>query len=309
MKLEAESSIDATFSTPASSGFVSSIPSGLSSTAPVYRLEVANLIDNACDFEDGTATTSSYWATVSGTTSETANTGVFGLQCMSLTAAQSSKLSFTPPTTYQFPAENSYNAFFRYINHDSEAYVEIDDSNRINLSVDSSTTPLYAVAHFTGEGGALHPVFSFWPLASASSFTNILVDNFRVGKTGNMYLRVLLKRTDTSPTLVSGVYSFSVWVHPDMNANQANNSPYNLDTFVLKMAAVSPATLSNKSASYSYATGSDWQKITATLSRGALQFDTDSTSSILELVIDCNASRPGSVFIAQPELRFYPDGL
>jgi hypothetical protein len=280
---------------------VETVPSGLSATAPVYMLEVVNLI-NGGDFENNADGFSGYNGTWGGTGSNSRNltTPLYATASMTLSTALNQLITFAPALSPGFSVLSStytYKAFFRYVSPDTyqakvdSAFVSFDDASGS------------AVATFGGSGSA--PVFSFFP-ESNTSFSNLRVDNFRLTRSGGMSLRLLLTIAETTPALESGVYSFSVWVHSDP-AGFSDRSPYLLDSFMVTMRAVFPASLSASSAIYSPSAG--WQKLTATLAPGALMFDSTDTSSVLELVVDCNNAKPGRVLLAQPELRFYPDGL
>ena len=126
-----------------------------------------------------------------------------------------------------------------------------------------------------------------------------------------MRLRLRLAPLDTTPALESGVYAFRVWVHTDPAAF-SDMSPYWLDTFSITMSALDKAELAVDSKIYTASAGAGWVKLTATLSPHALQFHPEQkpqSDQVLELILDLNASQPGSVLLAQPELEFYPDGL
>jgi hypothetical protein len=97
-------------------------------------------------------------------------------------------------------------------------------------------------------------------------------------------------------------------VHSDPLSSN-DESPYQLDTFILKMKE-GTGTAGIAIASSTYSTSAGWVKLTAHTSSNVLQIDPDRlpTDPVLELVIDCTASRPGTVLLVQPELRFHPDG-
>jgi len=60
---------------------------------------------------------------------------------------------------------------------------------------------------------------------------------------------------------------------------------------------------------YSYSTTpGGWQKMAVRVDNGNLQIDSGATGAVLELIIDLDSSLTGTVLLAQPELRAYPDG-
>lgn len=274
---------------------IEAVPAGLSGTAPVYRLNVVNLF-SAGDFE---ADTNGVWGTT-GTASATRSlfSPLFGTYSMLMTAGPGEIITYTPTAVAGSPFNTNYTykTFFRYSSTD--AILSYADSTAITFDPSSSS----AVASF--EGTLSVPVFTFKP-AQNSSLGDLKVDNFRLTKSGGMSLRLLLSITDTVPALESGVYSFSVWVHTDSVAS-TTVSPYQLDSFFIKMRPVNTSLLQSTSSWYVPAAG--WQKLTATLAPGALSF-TDALLPVMELVLDCNFSKPGQVLLAQPTLIFHPDGL
>ncbi len=273
-----------------------SVPSGLATTAPVFRLVVLNLISDG-DFEN--VSTDGVWTpTADASSTHSTFSPLFGNGNMVLSAGLNSKITYTPAPVIgtPFSVNFTYKTFFRYASSDS--FIAKADTTDVSFNNFSKT----AIVSFAGTG--MMPVFTFQPQL-LSSLASLKLDNFRLTRSGLMTLRLLLSPSATNPALESGVYSFSVWVHTDTSA-YIDRSPFQLDTFTMTMRAVPPASLSAASDVYSASSG--WKKMTTTLAPGALMFTAVNTP-VLELIIDFNNTQPGSVLIAQPELRFFPDGL
>lgn len=294
---------DGTASAPG--GVADTVPSGLVATEPVYRLEIVNLIDGG-NFETNE---NAAWSGTGAHTWITPSSVLFGTGNMRLDMDKGESAVFT--TTAHaggpgFVSTASYNVFFRYLCVTGATNLMIDS---ISQSMNPTTVGEKGYARFTlPSGSGSPPVFTFQPVEE--SLYNLYVDNFRIGRYGNMALRLKLRILDTVPALESGTYAFSIWVHADPAATYAQN-PYPVDAFTVRMIACEETiNLSTTSATYSYDPASPgWQKLTATLEPGALQFVEKSTNllgpqAVLGLLIDFNQSRPGSVLLAQPELYF-----
>lgn len=281
---------------------------GLTATAPVYRLEVVNLLDGG-NFEAGAETWSPPGAGIGIASQQTAPVPLFGTGCahVNLTALQSITYYSTQHAGFSgFTPAATYNVFFRYFSKTETASVLVNGVSAMTLGPTGDGVKGYA-KYTLNNAAASAPEFTFKPIDDTSILSELYVDNFRVGRSGNMELRLYLAIADTTPALESGTYSFSVWAYTDPLATTVQ-TPYPADAFVVKMAACSGTTnLSTTSVTYAAAAG--WQKLTATLKPGALAFAWNTLDPVLSLVLDFNQTRPGSVLLAQPELRFYPDGI
>lgn len=281
---------------------------GLDSSASVYRLEVVNLLDGG-NFE----TSAENW-TLTGTTATaaqwTSTTPLFGAGCARLDVPAHGNALFLTTSHAGFTgfkATDSYNLFFRYTSKTDKAAITIDNTANI-LTLNPTGEGVKGYAKYTlNNGYARAPEIAFSPIDDTSILSEFYVDNFRVGRSGNMELRLYLTIAETTPSLESGTYSFSVWVYSDPLATTVQ-TPYPIDAFVVKMVSCA-GTVNLSTTSVTYAAASGWQKLTATLEPGALAFTEGTLDPVLGLVLDFNQSRPGSVLLAQPELRFYPDGL
>ena len=288
--------------TPASS--YSSGASGLDPAARVFRLELVNLISNGNFESDPTAAWSSL-PPLLPLAEWLSSSDLFGSHCMRIQAGSGETVVYTtvaaPAVT--FYTDKNYTVFFRYKSPLNSVSLTIGSPQTLNQTIVEKVSVDYSLSSISAA-----PVFPFKPLGLGSTFSNLYVDNFRVGRSSNMVLRLKLTAAQTTPRLESGTYSFSVWTHTDTAASESGDPRYNIDSFVIKMApAEGTGSLSATSATYAQASG--WRKYTATLEPGALTFDEGTTDPVLTLVLDFNNTQPGSVFIAQPELRFHPDGL
>jgi len=284
---------------------IGSVPSGLSPTASVYRLELMNLIEDG-DFEsDETAN----WSAFTGTTTcvwDSSGAVLSGSGSMELSAQLSSTRSFstaliTSPSTPAISVTKNYKAFFEYKTGTGSFTAEVGGTTTPALSGENISAPAF-------RGTGTPPVFTFAP-PTGSSFDTLFVDNFRVTIDAEKKLRLLLTPTETDPDLEWGVYSFSIWVHSDNDVIPADSSPYQIDKFTVSLAPGTTGTLSQESSLGTYSPSAGWQKLTATLKPGSLMFANGSATSVIELILDFNEAMPGQVLLAQPELRFYPDGL
>lgn len=275
---------------------------GATGTSPVYRLELVNLI-NRGDFETGTdggwtGTGTPTWET----TSEMLQTGNMKLNILS-----GQTVTYTPTVPAAMVNGATYYVSYRY---NSNFEFKCDTAN---LGASSPAATKNSTS-FTFNSDGSSPSFVFSPPTPLSSVTDLRVDNFRMTqKNSKMRLRLRLAPLDTTPALESGVYAFRVWVHTDTALPaHLDYSPYWLDTFSITMSALDKAELAADSEIYTASAGAGWVKLTATLSPHALQFHPEQmpqSDQVLELILDLNASQPGSVLLAQPELEFYPDGL
>ena len=273
--------------------------SGLSSNAPVYRLEVANLIAGG-DFETAPPAGETWILNGSGppSSSRDANATLYGSYNRNLTTtANDDTITYTPALNGVPDLSGSFRLFFVYT---SASYFK----NTVDVTPSSYETDLVpatkAVVSQTFAGNGSVPLFVF-AKNGANPAISVRVDNFSLIRSGNLELRLLLRPQETYPRLEAGVYAFSVWVHTDTAA-----SAVPIDTFTVNMRPTSTSSLFASAGTYAQTSG--WVQVRATLSGNALQFS-DQLTPVLELVLGCTTSRPGSVLLAQPTLTFYPDGL
>lgn len=296
---------DSGYETAGGSGFSGeTLPDGLSSSAPVYRLELKNLVQGG-DFEASGAATTGWTITPSsyGTpTVEAVSSGAINGQSLSLTFKQDASSSYAlAAVSGQFVTGNQYSLDFRWLysgTWPNEQGMTIDGD-----PIGFNTETNHATKQFSV--GSSVPPLVFAPEGSVSRLT---IDDLTVRKTGSMRLRLLLASTDTTPSLGSFLYRFTFWVHEDPSVG-ASTSPYHLDVLAPNMLPTDYSTMSTKTyGSYAYSsTSSGWTKMTVEVENGNLQFS-DATKPVLELIIDLDSSLPGRVLLAQPELYAYPDG-
>ncbi len=283
---------------------------GLDAATPVYRLEVANLI-NGGNFE----ATAEIWAAETpgsiGTAVRVATPLLFGTACVKIDLDLNESQTYTTEERTGYPGfltNTAYNLFFRYTSATYTAKVYVDGVESIIASPTGSGVKGYA--RYTINNGYTYAPEIEFRTQDENPLYNFYVDNFRVGRSGNMELRLLLTREDTiersGAPLESGTYVFSVWARSDPLATTVQ-TPYPVDAFVVKMAPTAESSLSTTSVTYAEETG--WHKLTATLKPGALAFKESATGAVLSLVLDFNQTRPGSVLLARPELVYLADGL
>jgi len=285
-----------------------SVPSGLSATAPVYRLELVNLI-NGGDFEGGTPFAD--WSTDGvSVLSVFPNEAAGGINNKSLKLnlvnnAQFFKYEYVHPV-YVLETGINYQIDFKWKNIASSIRADNifmnDPAALLSINTDALTASLSFPALST----------NFLNLGSTSFGLDVAIDDITIKKNILAQLRLLLKISDTNPPLESLLYRFSFWVYEDPSVG-AYTSPYHLDTLKADMQPVlDNSTLSKISVpeKYEYSSSSTgWKKMTVEVNNGNLQFiGADPAKPVLELIIDLDNSLPGQVLIAQPELRCYPDG-
>ncbi|HOX93141.1 MAG TPA: hypothetical protein PLC54_09450, partial [Spirochaetales bacterium] len=131
---------------------------------------------------------------------------------------------------------------------------------------------------------------------------------------------------DTSPSLVPGLYSFSVWVKKpagydfSTDTGRLDNANYAARYISLSMiqfiggSTQSTSRVWNISDTSVVADPSAWTKLELRLSPSApFSFRENATGQVLELRIACTGTQgvelePGSILIAQPSLNFFKDG-
>lgn len=276
----------------------SAVPVSLDPDAPVYRLEVANLV-NGGHFEAGS--TGAWVLNGSGGIFHDNTSQLTGTGSMRLDADSDGEITFEPVIAgFTTRAALSYSVFFRYTCLDY-FNVRLEE----NLMALNDTTGRASGQFLPSSDGAL-PGFAFTPVSATSSFTNLYVDDFLMTRSGGMTLRLRLRPNETVLPLESGTYEFSVWVHTDPSSDVAGDTgPYPISAFTISMKAVGNAVLAVNSGSYAPSAG--WQRVSAVLSGQALQYpreDATTNEPVLDLVLEFENSRPGSVLLAAPELRF-----
>lgn len=299
---------DAGYDTAGGAGYTEPLPAGLDAASPVYRLELVNLIQDG-SFETGTWGGISTVSPASGviTTTDPLN----GLQSLALSSTGGT-ITWTPAMVgYPATAGHPYRIEFRYPQSGSTVEMQVKiSSDPVAYKPDNST------GHF---GAAFLPdvtsealTLTFEPVTPVSGFTPVNIDDITMCSRSYATVRLLLGRNDTVPVLESGVYSFSVWARVDYDAS-ATEPRYHLDRFTVSMSGTEYSTLAAASSTYVYSAATPgWRRFTARLSGNVLQYTIPELTPdvpVLSLDIDLQNSRPGSVLLAAPELRFHPNGL
>jgi len=137
-------------------------------------------------------------------------------------------------------------------------------------------------------------------------------------------LRLILRPSDTVPTLVAGQYEFSVWARwPDdalpydsTSRTQATNfeKPFAAKRLTLRIMQTGFLVDRDTPVKFqeSFSVGSGWTRLALRMDGGNLdRFDESSSEAVIELAIfpyDDQDMDCGSALIAAPSLRFFKDG-
>lgn len=291
-------------------------PAGLNPSAPVYRLELKNLIQNG-DFESGLGTWAAVTAEGDPSTASLITSGAINGDSISLDIKPYSLIRYSiVPSTTGTPSESmlvevtNYEVNFRW----QASSAPSGENNQVRINDNSSpfsfnTNTLYArstfVAKVTNE-----LVFEVPNIGWTS-----VIDDVSIKKVGGLELRLLLRQSDTSPELKDLLYRFSVWVRSDPDVD-VHKAPYHLDVLDVDMRATeglssvstSPRSAYKNTAAPGGISSNAWKKVETEVRSGNLMFPDGSDRYVLTLVIKLDAALPGTILIAQPELRAFPDG-
>ena len=274
-----------------------SLPAGLAAESKVYRLELVNLITGG-GFEEGI---SGDWSG-GGSHAHDSSSKVSGTGSMKLGADSGTKVFYKPQMVSGFSSRSSllYPVAFRFAS-DEEFSTKVGDEN-LNANKEKGL----ATGIFTPSTDAQAVSFSFEPESTGTYFSVLYVDDFTMTRDSGMSLRLQLKPSETTIPLEQGTYEFSVWVHRDPTATvDGSSGSYPLESLTVTMKAAGKATLAAKATTYTSSEG--WTKVSATLSGEALQYSREeklNDTAVLNLVIDLENAKPGSILLAAPELRF-----
>lgn len=299
---------DAGYDTAGGAGYAEPLPAGLDAASPVYRLELVNLIQDG-SFETGLG--GGFSSTPPVTYGITSSSPLNGLQSLALSSAGGTITWIPTVVAYPATAGHPYQIEFRYPLSGSTIEMQVKiSSDPVAYTPDNSTGHFGAAFLPASSGEAL--TLTFEPVTPVSGFTPVNIDDVTMCSRSYATVRLLLGRNDTVPVLESGVYSFSVWARVDYDAS-GTEPPYHLDRFTVSMSDTEYSTLAAASSTYVYSAATPgWRRITARLSGNVLQYTVPELTPdvpVLSLDIDLQSSRPGSVLLATPELRFHPNGL
>lgn len=304
---------DANYETAGASGYGSTLPDGLSADAPVYRLELANLVTGG-DFEGTTDDTypPDGWETNLLPTSIPTFDGSGSIHGRSLSidiqkVGEYAKWTLSPSDGIVDPTI-SYDLFFAWIARDpiAEASKSLDiNGTPIGLTAEGEVFAIEKVNYSAADPNQLTIQYN-------SGLISMIIDDFRVRRSlQKPQLRLLLTPTQTTPKLLNLKYRFSIWMRDDPLIGNVP-APYHLDVLEITFKQLQTQVMDSltvQSGEYQYSAGSGWRKIEAWVSsEGNPQFDENSPDEVLELIIDLAKSSPGRVLLAQPELRAYADG-
>jgi len=279
----------------------SSVPEGLAADAPVYRLEVVNLVSGG-HFESGVTGT---WSG-SGTAVHDSFSRITGTGSMRLDAESAQDILFTPVTLSGFlsRAAVAYAVFFRF----SQTDPFVVNTGSDDLALDPDSVPRLASGLFSPAADGDNCRFQFEPESIGLSFSALYVDDFTMAKSGGMALRLRLRPSETTHRLEPGTWEFRVWVCPDPTAvDDGSTGPYPLKSLLVTMGEVGASTLAVDSNKYTATGSTGWTRVSAILSGQALQYPRDygeADEPVLDLIISFEDVNPGSILLAAPELRF-----
>jgi hypothetical protein len=316
-----------TYMTLVSNGTAGSGYSGLASTAPVYRLTLRNLVADG-DFENGVP---SAWGTIgSGATAaiDTSATMIHasGQSCL-VTTVSDGGVSFALSTLRDFDGSTNYGYTWTFYNKNASYYYLQTTSGGTFLSYKDATvdlvneTALSSPRILLNAGESSAQILLFGRSGTPGSFE---ADDVRVVRSDikdHSCVRLLLRPSDTSPTLTRGYFDFTVWVRKPSGyyfpsddaaaAPSANDYTYAASKVTLWMG--SPSGSDGSCSVTASVASSGWTQISLRQNANGNFADLDPTSADpqVELQIypfDMESPEPGAVEIAQPELHFYLDG-
>lgn len=318
-------------------------PAGLSSSSLVYLLGLPNLMPaDDGDFETGSF--SSDWQyDVGGTSSQTIVAGLHGTSAIRFVldsnASASFRLNALKDRATAASAQHGYTIRLSYSTLGTLHYSLMDWGSPFiatdaQETLDAATTPLDL---------ALNPIFDNVTLAlpgkglffGSGSPESATIDDIRVLRkdiVGRYTLRLLLRPSDTTPSLRRGYYEFSVWVKKNPGSSflteAGAKNPYAARSVTLTMDQLSPSLLlshvfpvdgSPDPSTVAFYSGQShdaaggWTKLVLrqTGDNTNYTFDNSSASPVIELSVsptDLTSPDSGEILIAQPELHFYLNG-
>ncbi len=311
------------------------VPAGLDPTAHAYLLDITNLLPKKDSDFEGLSTPSPDWALDPEIGTPSSNSSLQISKPPSVIAGGSSlllnlnyrigaKLSlFSLSDSGTATGQHAYRFLLKSQSADPNVPTNLqyafgslsstlfgltvlpqNISNTLDETTDFSTGAQANTALFLGN--------------TSSSIQNVLVDDIRVIRydlASSYRLRLLLRPTDTTPALAQGIWSFVVWVLVPPGRKQIADpsaaGPYAASTVTLSMDQVLPSAGFAEEFSIPSTTTSTWLRLELRMSGSNYQFDTNSTTPVIELgVMPTQRSYPdaGGILIAQPELHFWYNG-
>lgn len=291
---------DPNYDTAGASGYGSTLPDGLSADAPVYRLELANLVTGG-DFEGSDPLANWTWNIADSAFYTFEGSGSIHGYSLSI---EMLKVGDKAVWTIVLP-DNASSAYELYFNWTGDNPVtDVSSAIKVNNSSIGLTASNERISFTSMVANTL--VFE------NKGQLSLIVDDFRIKRVLNKpQLRLLLAPNQTNPPLMNMLYRFSVWMREDPLVD-AIPAPYHLDELDItfkQLQTEEENTMTVQAGEYQYFAGSGWRKIVAWVSsEGNPQFTEEYPDEVLELILDLTDSSPGRVLLAQPELRAYADG-
>ena len=202
----------------------------------------------------------------------------------------------------------------------------IDDASGSESFDGAPSSSLYNARHRFSEFRVVSADTRFMT-AGASGSQDINLDDLRFTRSDlgeGARLRLILRPSDTIPTLVAGKYEFSVWARWPDDALPYDSTSRTQNGFYEARFAARKLTLRIIQTGFlvdrdtpvkfqeSFDVGSDWTRLALRMDGGNLdRFDESSSEAVIELAIfpyDDQDMDCGSALIAAPSLRFFKDG-
>jgi len=299
----------------------SGAPPGLDPAAIAYRLSILNLVTDG-DFEGSADVPNSWKADTVGTTIsiESAANKIHGIRSLFIELQSNRSARYLLERLSDSPGSSighNYSWSF-YIGSIGISY-KLDNAASEFIPDDFPNRIIQTTADYRILGG-LNGISAKEPKAfflGSSLPESAYIDDIRVARVGmRNALRLLLTRNDTTPSLWTGYYEFSIWVKKPADrlfvSEQAARNPYASSKVFLELnplKPVSPGT--HPVASYDVPASGQWTKLVLRgdeISNISFDLQGPATEPVLEIVImptDSQKPEPGEIFIASPSLRLF----
>ena len=308
------------------SSLPSTVPAGLDATAHAYLLDIPNLLPKPdADFEN-LATPSSNWSLDADIgTPATPSTLEISNWPVRIDGNNSLLLNLNPKTGAKLALSALSDSIASTGQH---AYRFMVKSSGLNLAYAFAPT---GVDLISTQPQSLSNVFDIITDFSSNTNTTLLlgnlsspisgalIDDLRVIRSdiaSSYKLRILLRPSDTTPILTSGLWSFDVWVLLPPGRKQISDpaavSPYASSVVTLSMDQIaSPTNGFPEEFPIPSSAATMWTRLEFKMSiadYSNYQFDSNSTIPVIELSVwPTSQGHPDAegILIAQPELHFW----
>jgi hypothetical protein len=282
---------------------------GISASSHVYRLELVNLVAGG-DFQgsDLTAWTKDSLADTV-LVAVTSGTQIHG-QSLKITTAANSWISYNLAALKDYSATNAHDYSLLANCKIVDSYSQFSETF---VSGAGGQIP-YGSAFRINQTGVL--ALSMDLFFGSGSINDITIDDFRCYRSDLVSaIRILLRPSDTNPSLINGYYEFSVWARKPSGLFFAteDNAIALADGYASSEVSLFMTNLSKGKGSAQAkfpVVGENWIRLVLRENLYGNMEGIDPTSVVpaMELAIypcDFQQPSPGVVEIAQPELHFY----